>query len=508
MSRDPARTPILIGASQFSQTDVTVETAKSPIDFFTRLLEEAAEATGAKDPKKLLHRIDGISLTNTIGWTPTNPCRLIAEAIGASPSIEEVSNVGGETALAVTNEAAMRITRGESALAFVGGCNQMKSLELFRRADQPNRWPEGGEGIPEIVGKAGWGDNEFERRHGLNAPISVYPLFENALRVARGQSLEAHLEAMGALMAPFTETAAANPHAWFPTARSAEELVTPSPINRMIFFPYAKYLNAVMATEQAAGAIVASEEMANALGVPEEKRIHWRGGAWSVVDPWHVSERPSFAEVPAMRTCHRTALANAGLELDEIDLMDFYSCFPIAVSMACEMLGLDQEDPRGFSITGGLPYAGGPGNSYSFHSLATGVERLQRGEAETALVTGNGWYLTKHSATILARTPAAEGALPTSAPRPELESEWTAPPVALDPEPSGRGTVETYTIGHGRDGEPEQGIVIGRLADSGARFLANTPTDPSLLAELETREVIGLEGTVETVDGLGVFRPA
>ena len=60
---------------------------------------------------------------------------------------------------------------------------------------------------------------------------------------------------MGALMAPFTETAAANPHAWFPTARSAEELVTPTPVNRMVFFPYAKYLDAVMATEQAAGAL-------------------------------------------------------------------------------------------------------------------------------------------------------------------------------------------------------------------------------------------------------------
>ena len=508
MSRDAARTPVLIGAAQFSQRDVTLETAQSPVDFLARVARESAEASGADDPTKLLATIDAVSLTNTIGWTPANPCRLVADAIGATPSTEQVSNVGGETALAVTNEAAMRITRGESALAFVGGGNNMKSLSLFQRAERETGWPEGGEGIPEIVGKAGWGDNEFERAHGLDAPINVYPLFENALRVARGQSLEEHAAAMGALMAPFTETAAANPHAWFPTARSADELVTPSPINRMIFFPYAKYLNAVMATEQAAGAIVASEEMADRLGVPAEKRVHWRGGAWSVVDPWHVSERPSFAEVPAMRTCHRTALANAGLDLDEIDLIDFYSCFPIAVSMACEMLGIDQSDPRGFSITGGLPYAGGPGNSYSFHSLATGVERLQKGEAETALVTGNGWYLTKHSATVLAREPASDGSEPTSAPREALEATWSADPVELDPAPSGPATVETYTIGHGRDGTPEQGIIVGHLDDSGKRFLANTPPDPDLLEDLEGREVIGTKGSVETVDGVGLFRPA
>ncbi len=508
MSRDPARTPVLIGAAQFSQRDVSLETAQTPVDMFARVASEAAEASGADDPKKLLGSIDAIALTNTIGWTPKNPCRLVADAIGASPATEQVSNVGGETALVVMNEAAMRITRGESALAFVGGCNNMKSLSLFQRAERESGWPDGGEGMPEIVGKAGWGDNEFERDHGLNAPISVYPLFENALRVARGQSLEEHAAAMGALMAPFTETAAANPHAWFPTARSAEELVTPSPVNRMIFFPYAKYLNAVMATEQAAGAIVASEEMADRLGVPAEKRVHWRGGAWSVVDPWHVSERPSFADVPAMRTCHRTALANAGLDLEEIDLMDVYSCFPIAVSMACEMLGLDQKDPRGFSITGGLPYAGGPGNSYSFHSLATAVDRLQRDDANTALVTGNGWYLTKHSATILARRPGADDREPTSAPRPELASDWTAPPVELDAEPSGRATVETYTIGHDRDGSPSQGVIVGRLETSGARFLANTPPDAEMLAELEGREVIGTSGTVEVRDGLGVFTPA
>ena len=209
-----------------------------------------------------------------------------------------------------------------------------------------------------------------------------------------------------------------------------------------------------------------------------------------------------------MRTCHRTALANAGLDLDEIDLIDFYSCFPIAVSMACEMLGLDQSDPRGFSITGGLPYAGGPGNSYSFHSLATGVERLQKGEAETALVTGNGWYLTKHSATVLAREPASDGSEPTSAPREALEATWSADPVELDPAPSGPATVETYTIGHGRDGAPEQGIIVGRLDDSGKRFLANTPPDPDLLEDLEGREVIGTKGAVETVDGVGLFQPA
>ena len=90
----------------------------------------------------------------------------------------------------------------------------------------------------------------------------------------------------------------------------------------------------------------------------------------------------------------------------------------------------------------------------------------------------------------------------------DSESTWSAPPVVLDPEPSGKGRVETYTIGHDRDGTPNQGIIVGRLEETDARFLANTPPDPDLLAALETREVIGMTGRVEVQDGIGVFRPA
>jgi acetyl-CoA C-acetyltransferase len=501
---DPAHRPVLIGASQLSQRDVTLETAMSPLEMFERIARESAAASGAGE--SLLGQLDTIATSATIGWQASNPCRLIADALGAKPTTEWVSQMGGETSVALVNDVATRITRGEAGLGFIAGCNNMKSLELARRAGVSLDWPEGGAGSPTLVGKEGQGHDDAEAAVGLDMPINIYPLFENALRVARGQSLEAHRAAMGALMHPFTRTAAANPHAWFPTERSAEELTTPTPVNRMIYFPYPKYLNAVLATEQAAGVLVASQAVADQLGVPRDRQIHWRGGAFAAEDPWFVSQRPSFAEGPAIRTCHTTALANAGIPLDQIELIDFYSCFPIAVAMAIEMLGLDPADPRGFTLTGGLPYAGGPGNSYSFHSLATAIDRLQRGEANNALVTGNGWYLTKHSAVVLARDPAET--TPTAEARADTTSGWSAPPVTLDPKPAGPATVETYTIGHDRTGLPEKGIIVARLDDTGARCLANTPPDPTLLAELESRELIGSKGHVTLEDGNPIFTPA
>ncbi len=499
--------PVLIGASQFSQRDVTLETAQNPLDMFVRIAREAAEASGAG--AGLLESIDTIALTSTAGWRAQNPPRLVADALGAKPRTEWVASIGGETALGLVNDVASQITRGETALGYVAGCNNMKSLAMAQRAETRMDWPEGGDGQPTIVGQSGSGSNDFEASAGLVMPINLYPLFENGLRHARGQSLEEHRAAMGALMHPFTRTAAANPHAWFPTERSPEELVTATPINRMIFFPYPKYLNAVLATEQAAGTLIASEEMAEQLGVPREKWVYWRGGAIEIEDPWYVSERPSFAQAPALGTCHQTALVNSGIALEDIDLIDFYSCFPIAVAMATEMLGLDPADPRGFSITGGLPYAGGPGNSYSFHSLATAIDRLQNQEAETALVTGNGWYLTKHSASVLAREPHPDGLSPSAAAATDAtRMTWNAPPVELDPEPEGPARVETYTIGYDRDGTPNQGIIVGRLASNNARFLANTPADPELLEALAAQELIGTKGRVRQEAGKSIFDPA
>jgi acetyl-CoA C-acetyltransferase len=501
--------PVLIGGAQLSDRDATLETAMSPLDMLSRIVREAAASSGG-DPN-LVTKVDTIALASIFAWRAKNPPALLAEVIGAKPSKLIASHVGGETALALTNLVASRITSGECQLGFVGGCNNLRTLSLAQKAGASLDWPVGGEQLPDIVGTSTSAINEAEKAVGLSMPIQVYPIFENALRAARGQTLTEHRETMGRLFAGLSSVAAANPYAWFPTERSADELTQPGDTNRMICFPYPKYLNAVMITDQAAGALLASQEMARKLGVPEENWIYWRGGAYEVEEPWFFSERESFSDSPAMRRCHEGALASAGLALDEVDLFDFYSCFPSAVSMACEMLGMSQDDPRGFTLTGGLPYAGGPGNSYCFHSLAAAVDRLREKSGEHALVTGNGWYLTKHSATLLSRQPRtldSEFATRTIEDTSPRNGEPSAVPVVVRSQADGASTVETYTVVHGRDGMPNQGIIIGRLLDSGERFLANTPTDPGLLADLESNETVGAPGTVRHEAGHNIFRPA
>jgi acetyl-CoA C-acetyltransferase len=207
-----------------------------------------------------------------------------------------------------------------------------------------------------------------------------------------------------------------------------------------------------------------------------------------------------------MRRTGELALDMAGVGLDRIDFIDLYSCFPVAVEIGAEELGLSLDDPRGLTVTGGLPYAGGPGNNYVMHSVAVMMRKLREKPGTYGLVTGNGWYLTKQST----------GVYSTAAPDKPFERQDPAvlqreidalPHPEIIEAPQGPATIETYTVVHKREG-PFMAIVVGRDAN-GRRFCANTPDDGATLAGLEATEQVGRPGTVsQNAQGLNIFTPA
>jgi acetyl-CoA C-acetyltransferase len=492
--------PVLVGAAQLLQRDVDPAEALEPIAMLEKVVREAAVAAAAGD--RALADADAVGVIDTISWGAKNLPRLLAERIGAKPAREYTTGIGGEIPLVVVNQIADEIASGVTRVAVIAGCNNLETIRSARDAGVELQWEAGGSGEPTMIAGREKGNSDRENQYGLVAPTVLYPIFENALRAHRGLDLETHRARIGALMSRFTEVASKSPYAWFPTARSPDEITTVSATNRMIAFPYTKYMNAVISTDQAAGVLMMSAAAARAYGIPEDRWVYWRGGAHAQERAWYSSERPDFAACPALRAAAGGALARAGSSIDDVDLIDFYSCFPVAVEMACEMLGVDEADPRGLTVTGGLPYAGGPGNSYTLHSLAVAMDRLREGPATSAIVTGNGWYLTKHSATVLSTLPA--GAVE---PAGAVDVSDSPGPVEISDEARGKATVETYTVFYGRDGAPERGIVVGRL-DDGARFLANTPDDRDLLESFAAVENVGRPGSVISRDGHNLFEPA
>ena len=279
----------------------------------------------------------------------------------------------------------------------------------------------------------------------------------------------------------------------------------------MIGFPYTKYLNAVISTDQAGAYVMTSVGKARELGIPEDRWVYWWGGHHAGEEAWHVTTRPNFAECPSMKDSSLGALDQAGVGTDAIALFDFYSCFPIAVRMACAMLGIDELDPRPFTVTGGLPYGGGPGSAYTMNSLAAMVERLREADGTIGLVTGNGYILTKHAAAVLSAHPKQGGWDRPDGPPPSTTMDTA--PRALHESPTGEGTIEAYTVMHDRAGQPTLGFICGHLNGNGTkgqRFLAHTPQDPDLLHDLLASEAIGRTGDVHCDNSTGrcIFTPA
>lgn len=502
---DEERVPVLIGGGQITQRDAEPREAHEPLALMAIAAQRAAEDAGLRITD--LSKIDLAAVVNVLGWSYANPPGALAARLEARPRHLWYSTLGGNTPQWLVNEIAARISKGEVRFALLAGAEALATLQRSRRAKVPLQWSTGeasGFHAPTILGSNRPGTNDVEIAHGLTLPVVVYPLFENALRVHYGHSLEQHRGYLGELCARMTAVAAKHPYAWFPVQRSAEEIATPSKDNRMISFPYTKYMNAIIEVDQGAALLLTSAAYAAELGVPRERWVYLWGCA-DTQDHWFVSERVNYWSSPAIRVAAREALRMAGWSVGEIDFFDLYSCFPCAVQIGRDALGIPARDSRPLTVTGGLPYFGGPGNNYVTHSIATMLDVLRRHPGKRGLVSGLGWYITKHSIGLYSTEPPPRPFVRRDPAEYQQEIDCMArPEFAL--RPCGRGKVETYTIVHDREGAPVRGIVVGRLLD-GHRFLANLPSDPTALARWEQQELIGVEGEVQTQDPVNLFLP-
>src|SRR5262249_57459798 len=128
---------------------------------------------------------------------------------------------------------------------------------------------------------------------------------------------------------------------------------------------------------------------ARGVGGARDRWVHlW--GTGQAHDRWFVTERVDYTSSPAIRETARQALGAAGVGIDRIEHLDLYSCFPSAVQIGREMLDIPADDPRPLTLTGGLPYFGGPGNNYSMHAIAEVMARTSARPGSVGLVTALG----------------------------------------------------------------------------------------------------------------------
>ncbi|WP_108787335.1 acetyl-CoA acetyltransferase [Erythrobacter sp. Alg231-14] len=477
-------TPVIIGVGQYSErVGEPGYEALSYMDLGGRALSAAVENCGADG--SVAGAIDTLAAIRAFEMSrpdrappfggSDNIPRSFAKRVGADPKRAILSTTGGQYNQKLVGEFAADIASGKSQCAAIVGSEAISTvLALSAKGEKPD-WSEavGGECEDRGFGLDGMLEPALFA-HGATGAIPLYAIAENARRAKSGKSLDEYRADIGALFEPFTKVAAANPHSAAPKERSAEELATVTDRNRIVAEPYARMTVARDQVNQAAAIILCSAGLARELGVPEDRWVHIH--AVTSATELELSERPDLAANPASIASVETAFAIADKGMSDMAYIDFYSCFAIPVFNQCDHFGLSADDPRGLTLTGGLPFFGGAGNNYSAHAICEAVERVRSDRGSYALVGANGGWMSKYATGIYSTEPA----------------DWTGNdrvsevPKATDAvvrsnDPFDSASVESYTINHSKSGS--DAVFIGRNADR-ARVVGNADLDDPATRDL------------------------
>ena len=455
MSGTDPRAPVIVGAGQIAAAG---DEPMTPLELMSAAARVALEDSGAA---ALGARVQSVAATHCFSWPVPDPAAALVAELGLEPEETVRSNLAGTSPIDLLRDAAARIAAGELDVALLAGGEAARSLARGAFDGGPAQ-PDGTEPT-RLVGSDREAWHPAEQAAGLYLPIAYYPLFEHALRAARGEGLDEHRERIARLWARFAEVAADNPYAAVRDAPDAATIATASERNRPIASPYTKLMTANLQVDQGAAIVLCSSEAADAAGIPADRRIFVAATA-AATDHWFTIERDRLDRSPAIAACAGAALGHAGADIDDVGLIDLYSCFPSAVQIAANELGLDLErDSRPPTVTGGLTFAGGPASNYPMHSLATLSDAL-RDQGGLGLATGVGWFMTKHALALLSADPPSRP-FGDFSPQAEVDALPRREPGA------GEGEIETYTVLFDRDAQPTSGIVSS-IGPDGSRSLA------------------------------------
>lgn len=482
---NPETTAVIIGVGEYVDRPDDLRDALEPL----ALMERAARAATADSGADLLARVQSLEVVGLVSWRYQDPATALCASLGIQPGRVVNASMGGETPVRLIHEAALRIAAGQGLTSLIVGGEAMSSIGKARRQGLKLDWtPIASRETACRFANDAIATRPVARSLGIREPVQMYPFYEMAWQARQGKTpARGHVDS-SRLWARLAEVAADNPNAWRREAPSAAQIAERSEDNRLICWPYSKWMVANPNVNQASAVLVTSLAEARAMGVAEDRLVYvWGGALASEADDF--LDRADYSRSPAQEAVLAQASALAGDE--SFKHLELYSCFPVVVKMALENLGLDPEAGPLPTVCGGLSFFGAPLNNYMGHATCAMVRTLRAAPTELGLLYGQGGFVTKHQSLVLSRR----------APSQSMSQDGTLAPQqgpvpALDPDYRGPASIESYTVLHDREGQPRQGVVILRTPQ-GARAMARvTADDEEAMAVLlsENQTAIGREG--------------
>jgi acetyl-CoA C-acetyltransferase len=457
--------PVLVGIARLTQH---VQTPGDGLDAVDLMSEAARAALDDASAPGLAKRVGMIGVPRGM-WRCTDPARVIAERIGA-PSARTVSAEVGVLQHSVITRACERIASGEIDAAIVAGGEARYRHVLASKAGVEATEHPGPESPPDEV----WRPDEpvvsaYEFERGIVMAPVQYAMISSAVVHARGWSYAERRAFMGDLWTSYAAVAAADEHAWDRSQPDAEMILTPSADNRMVSFPYTRLLCSQWNVDQAAALVLASSDVADELGVPTDRRVYPVAAAES------NAMVPMFTRVevhrwPAFEHASRAALGLAGAGIDDIGLLEIYSCFPSAVVTQLDVLGILHRRP--LTVTGGMTFGGGPLNNFVLQATVAMGERLRGGDADRGLVTGVSGLLTKPGLHVWSTSPSPDGFRAVDVTADALR-DTAARPMATDER--GPARIMAATVTYDREQPPTARAVLE--LDDGTRTVASSANE-------------------------------
>jgi acetyl-CoA C-acetyltransferase len=434
----------------------------------------------------IISRIDELDAVRCLSWHYDDLPGAIADTLGLQPGERKLSGMSGTGPQRFVCDAAEKILKAERRAVLVTGAEALATRKRASRGGKHLDWPKANT-KPDYPFEDPHHPSELS--HELRQAYATFAILDSARRVHLGLTPEANRRQEAAMMSRLSERAAHNPLAWFPKAHSAESLYNLADNDRMVAAPFSKNTMAFMDVDMAAAILIISHALADELGIPAHKRIYLHGWGYAKSPPY-IAQRPCLYDSPAMRAACEHALAMAGTSAADIEFLDLYSCFASNINFTRDVLGIGDDDPRPLTVTGGLPYFGGPGNNYTAHSIAAMVETLRQHPGSSGLVSAVGMHMTNHSFAVY-----------SSAPRDLAVKSVREPDRSVReiiPEANGPAVIVGYTVIH--SGPATHALAVCELP-GGARCYARCDV-PETVAAMAAQEWAGRTVSLHYANGV------